>query len=126
MTRKRRATLDQLDLFGARTLASPETARPDPPRASGPAQPVSAVRPSARRAGSQASAGASIPDEWWTTQMVCVFLKISRKTLWERRRKKALCFPRPVNLGGARNVYRASEVRLWAETKALAELCELS
>jgi predicted DNA-binding transcriptional regulator AlpA len=57
--------------------------------------------------------------------MVCAFLKISRKTLWERRRKAALHFPRPVNLGGSRNVYRASAVRDWVEAKALAELCEL-
>lgn len=66
-----------------------------------------------------------VSDEWWTTRMVCAFLKISRKTLWERRRKAALDFPRPVNLGGSRNVYRASAVRAWADALALAELCKL-
>lgn len=56
--------------------------------------------------------------------MVCGFLKISRKTLWERRRDASLRFPRPVHLGGSHNVYRASAVRDWAETRALAELGE--
>jgi predicted DNA-binding transcriptional regulator AlpA len=60
-------------------------------------------------------------EEWWTTQMVCAFLKISRKTLWERRRTRDLRFPQPVQLGGARNLYRAASVRDWAEKMADAE-----
>lgn len=83
------------------------------------------VANTAPAANSVAQARNPAPDEWWTTQMVCAFLKVSRKTLWERRRNTALAFPRPVNLGGSRNVYRASAVRAWAESKALAELCEL-
>ncbi len=63
-------------------------------------------------------------DEWWTTRMVCGFLKISRKTLWERRRNAMLDFPRPVSLGGSHNVYRASAIRAWADAMALAELCD--
>lgn len=51
--------------------------------------------------------------------MTCAFLKISRKTLWERRRDRLLNFPQPVQLGGTRNVYRASAVREWAESMAL-------
>lgn len=47
--------------------------------------------------------------------MTCAFLKISRKTLWERRRDPSLNFPQPVQLGGTRNVYRASAVRGWAD-----------
>lgn len=50
----------------------------------------------------------------------CV-LKISRKTLWERRKDKSLGFPRPVQLGGARNLYRASAIRNWAEAMAQEE-----
>jgi predicted DNA-binding transcriptional regulator AlpA len=50
--------------------------------------------------------------------MACSFLKISRKTLWERRRDPALKFPQPVHLGGARNLYRASAIRAWAERMA--------
>lgn len=61
-------------------------------------------------------------EEWWTTKMVCAFLKISRKTLWERRRAKDLNFPQPKLMGGARNLYRASAIREWAETMADAEL----
>jgi len=60
-------------------------------------------------------------EEWWTSKMVCAFLKISRKTLWERRRTEGLGFPQPVQLGGARNLYRASAVRAWAEGMANAE-----
>jgi predicted DNA-binding transcriptional regulator AlpA len=60
-------------------------------------------------------------EEWWTTQMVCAFLKISRKTLWERRRTRDLHFPQPAQLGGARNLYRAAAVRDWAERMADAE-----
>ena len=67
---------------------------------------------------------ASISDDWWTTKMVCVYLKISRKTLWERRRRAQIEFPRPVNLGGGRNVYRASEVRAWANLMAVAQLAD--
>jgi predicted DNA-binding transcriptional regulator AlpA len=50
--------------------------------------------------------------------MTCAFLKISRKTLWERRRDPLLCFPQPVHLGGTRNLYRASAIREWAERMA--------
>lgn len=64
---------------------------------------------------------AQLRDEWWNSQMVCVFLKISRKTLWERRRAKDLNFPQPKLMGGARNLYRASAIREWAETMADAE-----
>jgi predicted DNA-binding transcriptional regulator AlpA len=60
-------------------------------------------------------------EEWWTSKMVCAFLKISRKTLWERRRTEGLGFPQPVQMGGARNLYRASAVRTWAEGMANAE-----
>jgi len=60
-------------------------------------------------------------DEWWNSQMVCDFLKISRKTLWERRRAKDLNFPKPNLLGGVRNLYRAAAIREWAERMADAE-----
>ena len=63
----------------------------------------------------------ALRDEWWNSQMVCEFLKISRKTLWERRRAKNLEFPKPNLLGGVRNLYRASAIRAWAERMADAE-----
>ena len=50
--------------------------------------------------------------------MTCAFLKISRKTLWERRKDERLGFPQPVQLGGARNLYRASAIRSWADAMA--------
>lgn len=59
-------------------------------------------------------------DEWWTTEKVCGFLKLGRKAIWERRRNPIFAFPRPANLGGGRNHYRASAIRLWAERMALA------
>lgn len=64
----------------------------------------------------------AVRDEWWNSQMVCAFLKISRKTLWERRRAKDLNFPKPVLLGGVRNLYRSAAIKEWAERMADAEL----
>jgi predicted DNA-binding transcriptional regulator AlpA len=127
---KRRTALDQLELFGgsfeAGPVASPIVRKADAPS---PVIKPAPARSAEVRAPAQVTRAppekATPADEWWTTKMVCGFLKISRKTLWERRRKTTLHFPRPVNLGGGRNVYRASEVRHWAEAKALAGLCEL-
>lgn len=61
-------------------------------------------------------------DQWWTTDQVCAFLKLGRKAIWERRRNPLLEFPKPANLGGGRNHYRASAIRDWAERMALASL----
>jgi predicted DNA-binding transcriptional regulator AlpA len=55
-------------------------------------------------------------DEWWTTKMVCKFLKISRTTLWERRHDRTLDFPKPAHLGSRINLYRAAAIRAWADT----------
>ena len=63
-------------------------------------------------------------DEWWTTRMTCAYLKISRKTLWERRKDESLGFPQPVQLGGTRNLYRASAVRNWADNMAVLAECQ--
>jgi predicted DNA-binding transcriptional regulator AlpA len=63
-------------------------------------------------------------DEWWTTEKVCAFLKLGRKAIWERRRNPVFAFPKPANLGGGRNHYRASAIRLWAERMALASMLE--
>jgi predicted DNA-binding transcriptional regulator AlpA len=61
-------------------------------------------------------------DEWWTTETVCAFLKLGRMAIWERRRNPAFAFPKPANLGGGRNHYRASAIRLCAERMALASI----
>jgi predicted DNA-binding transcriptional regulator AlpA len=105
----------QFDLFSA---------RPEPPK-----RPVPAPPPPGPANDRQAPPARPKPvtvsnplppaaDEWWTTRMTCAFLKISRKTLWERRKDKSLGFPQPVQLGGARNLYRASAIRSWAEAMA--------
>jgi predicted DNA-binding transcriptional regulator AlpA len=63
-------------------------------------------------------------DEWWTTEKVCAFLRLGRKAIWERRRNREFAFPKPANLGGGRNHYRASAIRLWAERMAAASMLD--
>lgn len=131
MGEKRRAALGQLELFsGGLDARAPVPSVELPPARTPQTIDAAPVRPAETRAKPRPPNATPleapvISDEWWTTRMVCTFLKISRKTLWERRRNAALDFPRPVNLGGSRNVYRASNVRAWADAMALAELCEL-
>jgi predicted DNA-binding transcriptional regulator AlpA len=127
---KLRTSLDQLELFSV-SLNTPAPAPALGPPLVPPPEPIQAEvgrstekRPRPQPPASHSSNEPFAKDEWWTTRMVCAFLKISRKTLWERRRNADLDFPRPFNLGGSRNVYRASAVRAWAETMAIAELCD--
>ncbi|MFN7056475.1 helix-turn-helix transcriptional regulator [Hyphomonas sp.] len=123
MTVHKSPPASQFDLFAA----VPARAVPAPPSARLVAKPVQAA-PSSERSGPvmrTPPAGPVVspagPDEWWTTRMTCAFLKISRKTLWERRRDPSLDFPQPVQLGGTRNLYRARAVRGWAEGMAARE-----
>ena len=53
-------------------------------------------------------------DEWWTTAMVCAYLKLGRKAIWERTRNPAIGFPQPTHFGSARHRWRAGEVKAWA------------
>lgn len=53
-------------------------------------------------------------DEWWTTAMVCAYLKLGRKAIWERTRNPNIGFPQPVHFGSCRHRWRAGEVRAWA------------
>jgi predicted DNA-binding transcriptional regulator AlpA len=53
-------------------------------------------------------------DEWWTTAMVCSFLKLGRKAIWERTRHPTLGFPQPTHFGSCRHRWRAGEVKAWA------------
>lgn len=106
------ATPPQFDLF-----APP----PEPPVRARPPQPANDQQGEPARRPAPAPAAPAATDEWWTTRMACSFLKISRKTLWERRRDEALGFPQPVQLGGSRNLYRASAIRGWAERMATRE-----
>lgn len=53
-------------------------------------------------------------DEWWTTAMVCAYLKLGRKAIWERTRNPESGFPKPTHFGSCRHRWRAGEVRAWA------------
>lgn len=102
----------QFDLFSARPEPSPRPMPNPAPRTTANDTPAKPPRLKPVPAANPLPPAA---DEWWTTRMTCAFLKISRKTLWERRKDESLGFPQPVQLGGARNLYRASAVRSWAE-----------
>jgi predicted DNA-binding transcriptional regulator AlpA len=56
-------------------------------------------------------------DEWWTTAMVCAYLKLGRKAIWERTRNPKIGFPKPTHFGSCRHRWQAGEVRAWAEGK---------
>lgn len=53
-------------------------------------------------------------DEWWTTAMVCAYLKLGRKAIWERTRNSKIGFPKPTHFGSCRHRWRAGEVKAWA------------
>lgn len=55
-----------------------------------------------------------VDEEWWTLAMVCAYLKLGRKAVWERKRDPKLGFPQPVTLGSSRPRWRGQEVRAWA------------
>jgi predicted DNA-binding transcriptional regulator AlpA len=54
-------------------------------------------------------------DEWWTTAMVCAYLKLGRKAIWERTRNPTIGFPQPTHFGSCRHRWRAGEVKAWAQ-----------
>jgi predicted DNA-binding transcriptional regulator AlpA len=54
-----------------------------------------------------------LDDEWWTTAMVCSYLKLKRRALWDIRRDPAKAFPAAVKPGGKVNLFRAEDVRQW-------------
>ena len=53
-------------------------------------------------------------DEWWTTAMVCTYLKLGRKAIWERTRNPKIGFPKPTHFGSCRHRWRAGEVKAWS------------
>ena len=59
-------------------------------------------------------------DEWWTTAMVCVYLKLGRKAIWERTRHPTIGFPQPTHFGSCRHRWRAGEVKAWATMRSFA------
>lgn len=54
-----------------------------------------------------------LDDEWWTTAMVCSYLKLKRRALWDIRRDPEKAFPVAVKPGGKVNLFRAEDVRVW-------------
>ncbi len=54
-----------------------------------------------------------LDDEWWTTAMVCSYLKLKRRALWDIRRDPRKAFPAAVKPGGKVNLFRAEDVRQW-------------
>ena len=77
-----------------------------------PAEPVQQSKPS--RPVSVVTTTGWVDDEWWTLAMVCAYLKLGRKAVWERKRDPKLGFPQPVCLGSSRPRWRGSDVRNWA------------
>jgi predicted DNA-binding transcriptional regulator AlpA len=131
-------TTSQLDMFGALTEppvaakpAAPEPAmtlaandqvvakQATPAPTSNPADDAAireAEAPSPRqpRPATIHSTTGWVDDEWWTLAMVCAYLKLGRKAVWERKRDPKLGFPQPVTLGSSRPRWRGQDVRAWA------------
>lgn len=63
-----------------------------------------------------------LDDEWWTTAMVCSYLKLKRRALWDIRRDPAKAFPAAVKPGGKVNLFRAEDVRVWVAKRRPAHL----
>jgi predicted DNA-binding transcriptional regulator AlpA len=66
----------------------------------------------------EAAMSSAIDDEWWTTEMVCAHLKLSKRALWDLRAHPTKAFPVAIKPGGKINLFRAAEVRAWMETRA--------
>ena len=77
-----------------------------------PAEPTHPPKPS--RPATVITTTGWVDDEWWTLAMVCAYLKLGRKAVWERKRDPKLGFPQPVCLGSSRPRWRGNEVREWA------------
>jgi len=63
-----------------------------------------------------------LDDEWWTTAMVCSYLKLKRRALWDIRRDPTKAFPAAVKPGGKVNLFRAEDVRVWVAKRRPSHL----
>ena len=63
-----------------------------------------------------------LDDEWWTTAMVCSYLKLKRRALWDIRRDPEKAFPAAVKPGGKVNLFRAEDVRVWVAKRRPSSL----
>jgi predicted DNA-binding transcriptional regulator AlpA len=88
-----------------------QTPQPDPPmETQAPSQAIKRASPKVMIAAVWEN------DEWWTTAMVCAYLKLGRKAIWERTRNPKTGFPKPTHFGSCRHRWRAGEVKAWAES----------
>lgn len=61
------------------------------------------------------TAASWLNDEWWTTAMVCAYLKLGRKAIWERQRDPRFAFPKAFHFGTMRHRWRSEDVKAWAK-----------
>ncbi len=54
--------------------------------------------------------------------MVCSYLKLKRRALWDIRRDPAKAFPAAVKPGGKVNLFRAEDVRVWVAKRRPSHL----
>jgi predicted DNA-binding transcriptional regulator AlpA len=66
----------------------------------------------------EAAMTSAIDDEWWTTEIVCAHLKLSKRALWDLRAHPTKAFPVAIKPGGKINLFRAAEVRAWMSARA--------
>jgi predicted DNA-binding transcriptional regulator AlpA len=59
-----------------------------------------------------------LDDEWWTTAMVCAYLKLGKRALWDIRCNPSKDFPKALKPGGKVNLFRALDVRAWLENRS--------
>lgn len=62
-----------------------------------------------------------LDDEWWTTAMVCAYLKLGKRALWDIRCNPSKGFPMALKPGGKVNLFRALDVRAWLENRSAFE-----
>ena len=54
--------------------------------------------------------------------MVCSYLKLKRRALWDIRRDPTKAFPAAVKPGGKVNLFRAEDVRVWVAKRRPSNL----
>jgi predicted DNA-binding transcriptional regulator AlpA len=63
----------------------------------------------------ESASQAWLNDEWWTTAMVCAYLQLGRKAIWERQRDVRFQFPPAFHFGTMRHRWRSEDVKAWAK-----------
>jgi predicted DNA-binding transcriptional regulator AlpA len=63
----------------------------------------------------ESASQAWLNNEWWTTAMVCAYLQLGRKAIWERQRDVRFQFPQAFHFGTMRHRWRSEEVKAWAK-----------